>query len=235
MFQFEVSDDTLVRAPGRVWDYLLALRHMAIWEKLNRNGLTVELVAEANAMLDEVKEASLPAFASNQPGPVERDAAVKECSNLDEFWLTKYAPIARRTSKAAMTWIFGGQTPQVGQVESLQVVEDILTRLDAIETGAAPQDVDVKVLTGLSNSGLNKAERERVGQLLVAARGTRTLADMSDASSEVSDAAFSAILEKLHLWWKAASGIARTAGLKKVELIRLGLASPARNKPAPSA
>ena len=36
--------------------------------------------------------------------------------------------------------------------------------------------------------------------------------------------------EGLHLWWKAASGIARTAGLKKVELIRLGLASRSKTK-----
>lgn len=189
-------------------------------------------MAEANALLDAAKKASLPPdLQPGSPQAAEREAAVTECSSLDETWLVKYQPIARRASKVATTWIFGDLLPQVGQAESLEILDTLLTRLDAIEAGKARQGVDAKVLTALSASGLTKAERVRVAKLIVAARGAGTLVSPAPVPTPtVPDAAFKSTLEDLHLWWKAASGIARTAGLKKVELIRLGLATPSKKK-----
>ena len=225
------SEATLTRAPGRVWAFLLALRYPQIWRKLNDNGLSVAMIAEANALLDEVKLASLHQAPLGEAPVVEREAAVKACASLDESWLVKYPPLAQRISWASAEWLFADLTPQVGLAESVAVVETMLSRLDAIEAGRAPDEVDPKVLATLAASGLDKAERQRVAALTAAARGAATLPTTTGpATPPVSEVIFGQLQEALHLWWRAASGIARTANLKKIELMRLGLASPTKAK-----
>ena len=224
------SDKTLERAPARTWQLLLALRYPEIWKKLNANGLTIEDVQQANTLLDAAKVALVPAAAPlESPAALAKAAAVSEVADLDEYMLVKYPPIVAMVSVPTANWMFSDLSPQVGQAESHQVVETILTRLDSLENGGAPEGLDPSVLQALAKRGLDKAERVRIDGLLQTARGA-DLPDVPAPAQPAQDEAFRATLVKLHLWWRAASAIAKTGGLKKMELIRLGLASRAKNQ-----
>lgn len=220
----EVSEDTLDRAPGRMMQMMVGFCGEGTWPKLKANGMTAEDVELAEKLLVAVRPRlvtkSLPVLSE---AAKKQAGALGEVSGHDELLIAKYRDIAAAQSEATANWWFHGLTPKVGQAESLEVVETILTRLDTLESGGAPEWCDVGVVAAVAKRGLDGAERARIGALLVTAR-TPVEAESDTPVVVPGEAELKAAKLALYRHWKAMAAICNTAGLKRGQLIRLGLA-----------
>lgn len=220
------SADTLDRAPSRVTQFLLGLCDQQTFAAMHANGMRNGDLERAEQLLAQVRPRLLPEEQVAVPqAEAARRAALLEVAQLDERLLAKLPDLVALESPPTAEWLFGDLSPKDTQAESMVVVETVITRFDALESGDAPDHCDPSVLDRLAERGFDAAERERVALLVRTARTpVAPEAGPAEPVAQPSPDELAEAKQGLHLWWRGMAAIARTAGLKKSQLIRLGLA-----------
>jgi hypothetical protein len=215
---------TLEETPRRALSFITGLRDKAIRKATTKAGLSDALLDVGRQRLmavigGEAPEMDAPAI-NIEPGFAEvitwdeRNFAVLEAA------IAFYVP-------AGAAWVFSGLSPQDDHAGSIQAVATALRRVEMLlqghpEAPAAP----VELAPGLEQLGFGAAERQRLLGLVVRALTPAQAPDdeEDDGAAAPPSAAYLAALVELRRWYDLASAIARRSGLKRYQLIRVGLA-----------
>jgi hypothetical protein len=152
------------------------------------------------------------------------DAAVVEAMKAIDAWdnlfFTRAAAVLEFDFPSQYERLFAGGLHAEQGPASVLAVKTFLDRLDALGAG---DEADRAALAALARVGLHAGERDRARSLLVAAQSLSPLpAEVApDGDPEVSQ-------RELWQWYRKWSTLARTAVIRRADLIALGLASRRR-------
>jgi len=225
------AQQTLDEAPGRAFRFLMGLaksvpgraallskgftqaEHDYAWSRLQLLGTLPEMVG---AVDHQVRN------------------AVVELDGWDGPNFEAIESTLLRSFPAQAEFVFDGLSAADGP-EAVLAVDTLLTRLDALESGAGraatTRDADRAALDLLAARGYPKAERERLRDLVNLAKTLKPTAMVDSAARRTAQL-------ELYRWHSEWSAHARNADLGRATLITLGLAERRKAtepEPAPKA
>lgn len=235
----QYSVRTLEETPVRVLRFFTGLRDTGIRELVQQNGLTHALLEIGRQRLFTVVAGEPPVLtpeAIANPGFAELVSWDERNFAVLRAAITFYSP-------SGAEWVFQGLSAQSDYAGSIRAVSTALDRVEKFLAGQAGAPAAPAELPGsLEALGFGQAERQRIAGLVVDSLSPEALDEPDDSDGEELDeeqptAAFVAQLLELRLWFDLAAAIARKAGLKRYQLIRLGLAqrkTSSKSTPAPT-
>jgi hypothetical protein len=229
----EPSNDTLERAPTRVFDILtgIATNPVAL-AKLVGRGYSESAHNEGWALLQPVT--ALPA--TNKPILIDRTTAeaIDDLDQWDNEHFPQIATALERRFKPQRAALFDNLVVAEGAA-SVLAVKTLLDRLDQLAKGkltddsASDKEADAYLEKRTYTHELRKSLREKVAQ-------AQTLPAFSSTDAETvaeHEARRRAALLALHGWWREWATAARKCIKRRDVLINLGLAQrKKREKPA---
>jgi hypothetical protein len=222
----EVTVKTLEDTPERALNLLMGVTSSAgIFNLLRTRGYSVDEHERGWKLLHD---AGLLRFEEESlDGRTDASRALGELDNLDEsvFRLTRASLENGFPDQAAL--VLEGIGPAQGPMVVLQMGL-LLERLAQLD--GSKKEHDKKALAKLAQRGLDKVERERLTQLVEAARSLPAVKAPDTARDARRRGEYQDSLKQLRAWYVEWSEVARATIARRDYLIRLGLAAPRRDK-----
>jgi len=166
---------------------------------------------------------------------VVRDA-IAMIDGWDESTFRLASKALLRGHPAQHAFVFEGLKPDTG-LGSVLAVQTFLERLTALESSVereATREADTAALATLASRGINREERERMGELVRLAQSIPTGggASAEEAAATREEQRKAALIE-LHFWWDDWAEVARQCISKRLYLRAMGLvtSSPSSSPP----
>lgn len=154
--------------------------------------------------------------------------AITELDGLDEPYLRRFQAGLERLHPEQAKFLFAGLTPAIGAaaVLTMQTLIERCDRLEGAPEREATRAADHAALGTLGSRGFDKAERERIRNLVRIAQEGATLPSHASAEQAQNEADILA----LYQWWRDWAETARTVITRRDYRIQLGLARRKRSK-----
>jgi hypothetical protein len=213
-----LTDGAIRSAPARLLALLQGMGQSDIRVRFARAGLTEERKEQGWSLFDDLKRAT--AGVDDTRDPVEE--ATTTCETFANSIMIRGRAILQLSYPDQADYLFRDFTPGMGAMAVLNV-STFLIRARDLATGAdrkATRKADHDALSLLDELGVTK---ETLRELTDAATTARS--DMSTTTNQAErDAQRNEVVRRMHAWVTAWSDIARTLGLNRDQLIRLGIA-----------
>ncbi|MFO0605862.1 MAG: hypothetical protein U0324_21945 [Polyangiales bacterium] len=229
-----VGDSALNRVVARAFKLLLALaRAPRLLGAMRKRGFTADEQARGWALIDAI--AGRGAVEAPQE---ELDETVETAIERVDQWVTVNVPVMkaalRHRHTAQHDFLFGGGVGVAHGPDAVRVASTLSVRLDAMEKSperAASRADDHAALDTLTARGVTADERRRVAARiqLIQRAGSPTDGATGAAGQSIPPSADDPRLA-LYVWFSEWSEIARAVVTRRADLIKLGLASPRRER-----
>lgn len=229
-----VSESALSRVAARAFRMLLALaRAPRLLGAMRKRGFTAEEQARGWSLIDAIAgrgEVDVP--------DEELDESVETAIERVDQWVTVNVPVMkaalRHRHAAQHDFLFGGNLGVAHGPDAVRVAATIAVRLDAMEKSPERRLThvdDLAALDTLTARGVTADERRRVAARihLIQRAGASADAKEGAAGASIPPAADDPRLA-LYEWFSEWSEIARAVVTRRADLIKLGLASPRRER-----